>query len=163
MRRRFRNFNRRTRVLTPSSELTRRFLDKLAALVGCPEQGVLVELWRNWPLVMGEEIAALCLPLGHREHRLEVGCEDSMALQELSYLRPEIVERANSFMEKEYFTDVKVTLVLDRKALWEQGRAQARPAAPAPVQGTCEGTYLDEMDPDSPVARAYRAFCVRRD
>ncbi len=163
MRCRPRNINSRTRVLTPSGELTRRFLNRLAALVGCPEQGLLVELWRNWSVVMGEEIASICLPLGHKEHRLEVGCEDSMALQELSYLRMEIMDRVNSFMEQAYFTDVKITLVLDRKALWEQGRV-GQPVAPAPppVEPACEGTYLSEMDPDSPVARAYRAFCARR-
>ncbi len=154
--------SKRSRRLTASGELTRRFLDRLAELVGCPEQRVLVELWRNWPLVMGEGIAAISLPLGHRDHRLEVGCEDSMAMQELSYLRAELLERANSFMESQYFSDVKITLVLDRQALWQPDAADTTSPEPVPFEGTCLGTYLDEMDPDSPIARCYRSFCVRR-
>ncbi len=155
----FKKYGKRSRALAPTSELSRRFLEKLAQMTGCPEQAVLVELWRNWPVVMGEEIAAFCLPLGHRDHRLEVGCEDSMAMQELQYYRQEIMERANSFMEEAYFTDIKVELVLNQKPLWaDEAPEVSQPARPL---GNAVGTYLKDMDPDSPIARCYRAYCRR--
>ena len=39
--------------------LAQRFLESLSAMAGCPEQFRLVELWRNWHVVMGEEISSL--------------------------------------------------------------------------------------------------------
>ncbi|MDO5536649.1 MAG: DUF721 domain-containing protein [Desulfovibrionaceae bacterium] len=159
----FKKFNKRSRTLTPSGELTRRFLERLAQMVKCPEQIVLVELWRNWPVVMGEDISAFCLPLGHKDDRLEIGCEDTMAMQELQYLRGEVLDRANSFMEKEFFRDLKIHLILDQKPLWQAGGDSVYSKPPEPAGGNCEGTWLDSMDPDSPVARAYRAYCRRKD
>lgn len=153
-------FNRRSRTLTPSSELTRQFLTRLANMVGCPEQAVLVELWRNWPVIMGEEIGDFCLPLGHKGKRLEVGCEDSMAMQELQFRHDEILERANSFMESDFFNDLKISLVLGRKTLWQTGNQElAEAKKPNLYPGAAVGTWLDTMDPESPIARCYRAYC----
>ena len=139
--------------------LAQRFLESLSAMAGCPEQFRLVELWRNWHVVMGEEISSLCLPLGHREHRLELGTEDSMAMQELLYLEHEIVNRANAFLETPFFNDVKVTLIGERRGLaGAYGEPVARPRAvqlPRMARGTC----LQEMDTDSAIARCYRAYC----
>lgn len=139
--------------------LAQRFLESLSAMAGCPEQFRLVELWRNWHVVMGEEISSLCLPLGHREHRLELGTEDSMAMQELLYLEYEIVNRANAFLETPFFNDVKVTLIGERRGLaGAYDEPVARPWAvqlPRMARGTC----LQEMDPDSAIARCYRAYC----
>lgn len=155
----FKKFNKRNRTLQHSGELSRRFLEKLSQMTGCPEQTVLVELWRNWHVVMGEEIAMLCLPLGHKGDRLEVGCEDSMAMQELQYQSQEIVSRANSFMEKPFFSQVKISLVLDKPPLWSE--SENEPARDEQWERCAEGIYLKDMDPDSAIARCYRAYCKK--
>lgn len=156
-----RHKNRRLRTAKEASELVRQYLARLADKVGCPEQVRLVELWRNWPVVMGEEIAELGLPIGHKDRRLDVGTDDSMALQELTYLRDEIIGRANAFMEEEFFNDVRVTLVLNKKPL-SPGFATPVVAEPAPVPEVprhATGRWLHLMDPNSPIARCYRAYC----
>ena len=39
---------------------------------------MLTQLWKNWDIVMGPDIAALAHPLGHRGNILLVGGEDSL-------------------------------------------------------------------------------------
>ena len=152
-------YQKRTRRLTAAAELSQRFLEKLSAMVGCPEQVHLVELWRNWPVVMGEYIASLGLPLGHRSRRLEVGTEDSMAMQELSYYRTEIVERANAFMEKPFFTDVKFVIIANKKSLYLDINMQEEKKTVEVIEKKATGKWLHLMDPDSAIARCYKAYC----
>ncbi len=149
-----------------ASELAGRLLARLAERAGRPEQPRLVELWRNWRVVMGEELSALALPLGHSGRRLEVGCEDGAAMQELSYLRGEILERANAFMEEDFFRELRLSLALDRRALdksplGEEVRPPARPQERA-LERAASGVWLPSMDPESPVARCYRAWCAKK-
>ena len=68
-----------------------------------PQHYMLTQLWKNWEVVMGPDIAALAHPLGHRNGILLVGGDDSCAMQELSYAAPEILERVNAFMNEDYF------------------------------------------------------------
>lgn len=136
-------------------------LARLFASLGNNEAGDLVGLWRRWPEIMGEDIAALGAPLGHAEHILQIGADDSMALQELSLQAEEIRERANAFLGNDWFTGVKVLLMQGRKDL-----AAPRPdpaPAPAPRQEAAEpppqlGRLLGRLDPDSPITRCYEAF-----
>lgn len=164
----FETFKLRQRKPGDAGALASRFLESLSLLVGRPEQFRLVQLWRNWSIVMGEEISSLCLPLGHRARRLDVGTEDSMAMQELLYLKEEIRLRANSFMEEDFFAEVKLELVAERKGLaaapqgangvrndgWNGGRLARHEV---PLHAT--GVYLADMPEDDPVARCYRAWC----
>jgi len=105
----------------------------LLCRLGGQEQGRLISLWKNWDQIMGGEIAALCRPLGHKEHTggqaedqagyrvLHIGADDSMALQELSLRGPEILERANAALSSkndgEFFTEVKVSLLQGKQGL----------------------------------------------
>lgn len=152
----------RKRRTEHAEELAQRYLQSMSARAGCPEQLRLVELWRNWHLVMGEEISSLCVPAGHKQRRLEVAAEDSMAMQELMYLGHEMVHRANAFMEEAFFEDVKVTLAAGRKGLAATSRQEEDPVPSqrfVPARAT--GKLLDTMDPDSPVARCYKAWSSR--
>ena len=96
-----------------SSELVDSFL---ASHPRGPASG-LIELWRHWEMVMGPELAALAYPLGAKGNILLVGAEDNFVLQELSFLSPEILERANAFMETEYFAKVELGLLQGRATL----------------------------------------------
>ncbi|MGE9984781.1 DUF721 domain-containing protein [Desulfovibrio sp. SGI.169] len=143
----------------------------LAALGGGPERARLSLLWRNWEKVMGPELAPLALPLGHHKEMLLLGAEDAMLMQELHLMSGEILERVNAFMEKPFFSSIKVTLVLGKNILNAGAppspagtpdrktrpdiRPPARPARPS-------GSFLAGMDPASPVARCYARFAGRR-
>jgi hypothetical protein len=104
---------RRARYEAPlgAREIISRILERF------PHRTKLSGLWRNWNTVMGEELAGLARPLGSRKNTLLVGGGDSMAVQEISLSRGEILERANAFMDEEFFADVHVTLMLDKRPL----------------------------------------------
>lgn len=136
-------------------------LDGLLRGMGRPEQARLTRLWQHWDMVMGPELAALAWPLGQRNGVLLVGGEDAMAMQELSLMADEILERANAFMEEAFFSTVKVSLSLGKRPL----NAAIRPSPPPlPLQEPVpplRGVYLPSMPPESAVARCYARF-VRR-
>ncbi|MBQ2516283.1 MAG: DUF721 domain-containing protein, partial [Desulfovibrio sp.] len=92
-----------------------RLLDALAG--GDAMRREFCELWRNWKLVMGGDIALLAVPLGHRDKRLLVGAEDGMAMTELGFLREEIVARANAFFEKPWLEECQIMALQGRKGL----------------------------------------------
>ena len=91
-------------------------LGSVLSALGNGEKVMQVRLWQNWEMVMGPDIAPLAWPLGARNDILIVGGEDNLALQELSFMTPEILERVNAFMDAPVF---------DRSncgSLWATGR-----------------------------------------
>ena len=106
---------------------------------------------------MGPELAPLAWPLGEHKGVLLIGGEDAMAMQDLVMLRDEILERANAFMDKAFFTDVHVSLSLGKRPL----DGLAPPPPRERVSGKLpklDGSALQGADPDSPAARCYAAF-----
>ena len=134
-------------------------LARLLAARAAPESAQLFRLWQNWEMVMGPDIAPLAWPLGARNDILIVGGEDNLALQELSFMTPEILERVNAFMDAPVFDRVELRLVMGDRPLDQmpdiQPSTRVRPAPPRPRQ---LGAHLEEMNPDSPVARCYAAY-----
>lgn len=119
----------------------------------------LIQLWRNWDMVMGPELAPLARPLGHRGDILLIGAEDAMLMQELHMQSGEILERVNAFMEGPFFACVKVSLCFQQTAL----DALRLPAPPPPrpvLRPRLDGSALQAMRPDSPVARCYARFAA---
>ena len=135
--------------------------------LGGQEQGKLVHLWKNWDYIMGEEIAALGRPCGHKEHAgdraghraLHIGADDSMALQELSLRGPEILERANTAMGSEFFTEVKTFLLQGKTGLVRES-APVAPLQPdrQVFEGPPIGGLIGKLSPDSPITRCYETF-----
>ena len=84
---------------------------------------------------------------------------DNLALQELSFMTPEILERVNAFMDAPVFDRVELRLVMGDRPLDQmpdiQPSTRVRPDPPRPRQ---LGAHLEEMNPDSPVARCYAAY-----
>ncbi len=149
-------FSRRERRLQAAGEAVSSFLDGH----GGKERRHLTALWQNWPAVMDSAIASLGFPLGHKEHTLIIGADDSMALQELSLQSVEILERANAFMDSEFFRQVKVVLMQGQQDL-----ARPRPRRPdtlfrpaPPPKPPRLGALLGKLDPESPVTRSYEAY-----
>ncbi len=145
----------------------------LAALGMVPGDGQarerLRQLWLNWEMVMGPELAPLAQPLGRHGEVLHIGVEDAMLVQELHYMSGEILERVNAFMEGPVFSGVKVELLMGRRGLQlappeETSRGTGPdwrlPSTPVAAPVCAFGTHLDAMSPDSPVARAYACFAL---
>lgn len=120
-----------------------------------PRHGMLTQLWKNWEVVMGPDIAALAHPLGHRKDILLVGGEDSCAMQELSYAVPEMLERVNAFMDEDYFHKVELHLLLGKESLRRVDITPV-PVIPPPPRPPRLGAL--KLPPDSPVAACYAAY-----
>ncbi len=134
-------------------------LERCLQRLGKPEHFLLTRLWEHWEMVMGEHICALASPIGYKDGTLFVGGEDAMAVQELTFLSVEILERANAFMEKDFFKEVKARLNLDKASLDEVVKVAKPTLEPLVLRrGDVTGKYLKNMDSDSPVARCYQRF-----
>ncbi len=146
------------REITGIADAARSVLEKL----GGAGQSHLAQLWLNWTMVMGADIAPLAIPLGSRGSVLLVGGEDTMVMQELSYMTPEMLERANAFMNAAYFDKVELRLLLGKTALDERIRAadvvQVLPPKPLPPRPEHLGGLLGKLDPESAVGRCYAAY-----
>ena len=123
------------------------------------------ELWRHWDMVMGEELAPLARPLGHRNDTLIVGADDHLAQQELSFQTGDILERVNAFLDEPRFARVQITLIQGRSILNSPVhprfiRPNKMPLFPPPAPEKV-GTLLDEFAPDTPLGRCYRRFVER--
>ena len=127
----------------------------LAARGMRPQQTLLSQLWRNWDIVMGPDIAPIAHPLGHRNGILLIGGEDSCALQELSYAVPEILERVNAFMDEEFFLKVELHLLMGKDSLQRVCITEA-PELPRPQRPSRLGKA--RLPTDSPLASAYAAY-----
>ena len=110
---------------------------------------LLCELWKNWPIVMGDEIAAMAYPLGSRGDVLIIGGDDNYILQDLSYYVDEILMRANAFMQVEF------NLLMGQHDL-RSVDTTIIPKAPPPQKPENLGTL--RIPQGSPAAAAYEAY-----
>lgn len=118
----------------------------------------LTRLWKHWPEVVGDHIAEVASPMGHRKTTLIVGVEDHMVMQELVHYSPAILEQVNEFLGMNFFDKVHVDLIGDHVSLdaLPQSKREAHPLEPErPAE---LGGLLGKLDPDSPLAKCYRAY-----
>lgn len=123
--------------------------------LGGKERGRLNRLWTDWDTVMGSTVASLSRPLGHDEGTLLVGADDAMAMQDLSLLSPEILDRANEHMGGPFFVKVSVRLMQGRPDLARRREPLAEPRPRPPYTPERVGRHLGALNPDSPVTRCY--------
>jgi len=113
------------------------------------------QMWKNWDMVMGAELAPVALPLGHRDGVLLVGAEDHFLMQDLTYAVPEILERANAFMQENMFHKVELRLLGESQPLNRLSPSPV-PVSPPPPRPPHLGAL--NLDPESPVGRCYAAY-----
>jgi len=130
-----------------------KFLDRLDTTGGY----ALVKLWRAWDDIMGE-MARFARPLGHRRSTVILAADDPIVMQEAQYLAPLLLEKINGFLGEEVFDKVVFELLNGRVPL----DGAIRPEAPGPSRKLKKpknlGDLNEELDPDSPVGRCYRAY-----
>lgn len=125
----------------------------------------LVQLWKEWPQIVGPDVAELAHPVGHKEGALLLAAEDSVAAQQLSYYAPELLERVNAFFGEEVFDKVRFEL-LDGRAPLDGNQAGQAPSVPEPRRAAAftpphVGGLMDRADPETAAGRCYLAY-VRR-
>ncbi|MCH5277078.1 MAG: DUF721 domain-containing protein [Desulfovibrionaceae bacterium] len=113
------------------------------------------QLWKNWAMVMGPDLAPLAQPLGHRDGLLLVGGEDHLVLQELTYAAPEILERVNAFMDEPFFHRVELHLLFGKTPLNLVTDTVVPPLPQLTRPPRLGGLSLD---PESPMGRCYQAY-----
>lgn len=138
----------------------------LAAMGGDPQKAKFASLWQSWSDILGEDLASMAFPLGTDKNRLLVGAEDALAMQEIQFQKDEIREKVNNWLGNEYFEDVRISLMFGQKA---RDGLPDRQLGPETIsipenrpKNVLRGTFLEDMDPNSAVARAYALYVARK-
>ncbi|MBP3730578.1 MAG: DUF721 domain-containing protein [Mailhella sp.] len=117
---------------------------------------LLTQLFQSWASVLGDDLCRAAHPLGHRNATLLIGCDDSCAMQELSYAAPEILAKVNDFMQEDFFQKVELHLCAEEESLQKQKITQIPAKPPRPQQPKNIGQL--KLPADSPVAACYQAY-----
>ncbi len=156
-RRGWRNWSRRRES---GRERTTRIGEGIGALTKRLDGGLglrLAALWRHWGEVLGQ-FAEMARPLGRKRRTLILGCEDAMAMQELTFVEEEILERVHEFLGEECFDKVRFDLIEGRASLDmikppKVIRGERRLPRPANLGGVRE-----LLDNETAIGRSYRAY-----
>lgn len=77
----------------------------------------LAAMWKNWPDIVGTDVAELAKPLGHKRTTLLLGVEDAVAMQEASFHAPRILRSVNTSLGETFFDKVHLDLIGARTSL----------------------------------------------
>lgn len=84
-----------------------RYLEKIG---GSPEKGRMARLWEQWATVVGEELAAQIDSIEDKERLLILHVPDAITMQEVSFLKEDILSKVNNFLGSNYFQSVRISL-----------------------------------------------------
>ncbi|NMC50976.1 MAG: DUF721 domain-containing protein [Desulfovibrio sp.] len=118
----------------------------------------LVDMYRDWEAVIGAELAGHVKPLGHRGGELRLGVSDAVAMQEMVFFVPELLDRVNGWLGQNLFDKVQFDLIGSKVSL--DAAKASRPVfhEPAVVRPAKLGALVGKFDPTSPVARCYEKY-----
>lgn len=68
------------------------------------------EIWANWPSIVGPDVARRAVPKSFSRATLVVAVESSTWLQELSYLKDDILERLAEAVGPNVVRNIKLVL-----------------------------------------------------
>ena len=155
-------FKRRRHIASP--ELIQDFLDGfMLSRAKNPEQASFHELWVNWPMILGEELAEAAKPLGVRNRILRIGAHNNMELQEIRMQYDDILSRANAFMKAfghdAFFEKLEFCLFQGKNPITtERELPQHLNYAHPPRPHNIGNAKIDFKDNHS-LARCYEAYC----
>lgn len=134
----------------------------LKGMGGAPEKGRLTLLWTHWAEAVGEELAAITMPLGSKERTLLIRAEDALQMQELHYHTPELLERVNEYLKSDYFVSAHISIFGDEKNCPPPETENRREVLPTlSDRPLLTGKYLALMRQSSPVTACYALFARR--
>lgn len=96
-------------------------------------QWELFTLVRDWPSIVGEQIAEVTRPAFFRKQTLCIHVENSAWMQHLQYLQPELLNKVNKAMEKNRITDFRWLLKPQNLTVFPE-EEQVAPALPVDRQ-----------------------------
>lgn len=68
------------------------------------------QIWGAWPQIVGESIARHATPIRMQETTLLVGVRDSVWLQELTMLRPQLLAKIHAVVDPALVTEIRLIL-----------------------------------------------------
>jgi len=117
----------------------------------------LAQLWNNWSEVVGSKLADLIRPLGHKQHTLILGADDSIVIQEMNFFAPQILDKVNDFLGQPFFDKIRFELIKGRTPLDQQlVITPVRQRSLKKPQNL--GNLLDKLPKDSPVYKCYKKY-----
>lgn len=128
----------------------------LRASLGADLPFRLVLLWRHWDEIVGEEVASLGRPLGRRKTTLRIGVEDVMAMQELTFHAPDILDAVHGFLEEPVFDTIQGELLGDRHGV--DAERLTIPVREKPVKPARIGSLAGRFEDNPTIAEAYRKY-----
>jgi len=130
-----------------------------------PEQADFHELWANWPMILGEDLAEVAKPLGVRNKTLRIGAHNNFELQEIRMQYDDILSRANAFMKAfghhEFFEKLEFCLFQGKSPITvKKELPQHLNYTHPPRPHTIGNTTIDFKD-NHALAKCYEAYCKR--
>jgi hypothetical protein len=120
----------------------------------------IARLWRQWPELIGEELANMVKPLGRQGNTLILGVEDNLLMQEMVYNSDTLLEAISQFLGWNPFDNIKYKLLQNRTALDEvrlEREEYGSQLGQLPDSNQL-GALLEVLPEDTPFGRCYRAY-----
>lgn len=111
-------------------------LSRLAHKLGLETRLLEVQLKRRWTEIAGAQIAAHTRPDQIRFKKLSLLVENSVWLQQLTYLKPELLDKINDAADRKIVTDITLRVGEVRQVSEKKEAKNDEPAQPAPTPAT---------------------------
>jgi predicted nucleic acid-binding Zn ribbon protein len=115
-------------------------LSGLAKQLGLETRLVELRIQQQWPALVGEPIGSHTWPAQIRFHKLYLLVENSVWLQQLTFLKPALLAKLNAEAGSEFLTDIVL-----RVGEIPSREAEPSPAPPAPRNTTTSDEELAEF------------------
>lgn len=115
-------------------------LSGLAKQLGLETRLVELRIQQQWPALVGEPISSHTWPAQIRFHKLYLFVENSVWLQQLTFLKPALLAKLNAEAGSEFLTDIVL-----RVGEIPSREAEHAPTTPAPRNTTASDKELAEF------------------
>lgn len=111
-------------------------LSSVAKQLGLETRLVEVRIQQQWPVLVGEPIGSHTWPVQIRFHKLYLLVENSVWLQQLTFLKPALLAKLNAEAGSELLTDIVLRV----------GEIPARSTEPVPTLPTPRNTAVSDTE-----------------
>ncbi len=118
-------------------------------------------LWANWDKIIPSNFIGLVEPLGHKESTLMLLAKDSVVMQELTFLAPQLLDIINTYLKENAFTKVHFQLANGRELLHKDkivAPRVERNELPEYLTKETVGLLPEDFAADSIVGESYKKY-----